>query len=364
MLKIKSSMKVLMLPDYSRSNPYQRELVTALREFGVDVTLCSFNVLPLLRAIWVHGKPDVLHLHWTDGYIVAGNWLKTILKTLRFFMELLVVKGLGIKVVWTVHNLSNHEKINSNYERFVSRILVNFYDQVITHCSAARKSVVELYHLADHSNKVNVIPHGNYVGCYENRITRHDARIKLGYEDDTILFLFLGSIRPYKGIFELIDVFGKIENSKARLLIVGNSSNELTKKELINRCETDFRVRARLQYVPENEIQVYMNAADVTVFPYTDILTSGSVLLAISFGKAIVVPCIGCIPETLDIHGSFLYDPNDVDGLSRAMQDALSSDLETMGQYNRIHAENFNWKKIAQMTLDVYSKFSAGKRKN
>ena len=352
-----------MLPDYSRSNPYQRELVTALGEYGVHVTLCNFNVLPLLRAVWVFGKPDILHLHWTDGFIVAGNWPKTILKTLRFFIELLVVKALGVKVVWTVHNLSNHEKINSSYESFVNRILIHFYNQIIVHCSAARKAVIQLYHLADRfADKVHVIPHGHYINCYENSITRHDARIKLEYEEDAILFLFFGSIRPYKGIFELIDVFCKIENSKARLLIVGNPLNDMTKKELINRCQIDDRIKMHLQYISESEIQFYMNAADVAVFPYTDILTSGSVLLAMSFGKAIVVPRIGCISETLDTQGSFLYDPDDVDGLSRAMRNALPSDLEAMGRYNRVNAGNFNWKKIAQMTLNVYSKSAVDKQ--
>ena len=319
--------------------------------------------MPFLRAIWVFGKPDILHLHWTDGFIVAGSWPKTILKTLRFIIELFVVKSLGIKIVWTVHNLSNHEKINSSYESFVNRILIYFYDQVIVHCAAARKAAIQLYHLADRfANKVHVIPHGHYIDSYENSINRHDARIKLDYDEDAILFLFFGSIRPYKGIFELLDTFCRIENSKVRLLIVGKPSNDITKKEIINRCQLDNRIKVYLQYVPENEIQIYMNAADVAVFPYTDILTSGSVLLAMSFGKAIVVPRIGCISETLDTQGSFLYDPNDVDGLSRAMQNVLSSNLDAMGQYNRINAENFNWKKIAQMTLDVYSRSSVDKQ--
>lgn len=348
-------MKVLMLPDYSQNNPYQRELVNALEKYGVHVTLCNLGVLPLLRAVWVYGRPDILHLHWTDRFIVAGNWPKTILKTLRFLIELLVIKALGIKVVWTVHNLSNHEKLNSSYESFVNRILVHFYNKIIAHCSAARQAVIQLYHLTGyHGDKVHVIPHGHYIDCYENSITRHDSRVKLDYEEDVILFLFLGSVRPYKGLFELIDTFCKIENSKARLLIVGRPSNDMAKKELIVHCQIDDRIKTYLQYVPESEIQIYMNAADVAVFPYTDILTSGSALLAMSFGKAIVVPRIGCIPETLDAQGSFLYEPIDVDGLSGAIQNALQSDVEAMGQHNLANAKNFDWGKIAQMTRDVY----------
>jgi glycosyltransferase involved in cell wall biosynthesis len=356
-------MKVLMLP-YSRNNPYQRELTVALEKYGVDVTLCNFSVLPLLRAVWVCGKPDILHLHWTDGFIVARNWPKTILKTLRFLIELLVVKALGVKVVWTVHNLSNHEKIKSSYESFVNRLLIHLYDQVIVHCSSSQKVVIRTFRLTDRLNdRVHVIPHGHYLDSYENRITRQDARVSLDYKEDTVLFLFFGNIRPYKGLFELIDAFHMIENPKAELLIVGKPLNDIIKEDLLNRCQADNRIRTCLQYVLENEIQIYMNAADVVIFPYTDILTSGTVLLAMSFGKAIVVPNIGCIPETLDIQGGFLYDPNDVNGLSRALKNVLSSDLVAMGRHNRIKVENFGWDEIAKMTIKVYYRSGGGEIK-
>lgn len=356
---LKSSMKVLMLPDYSRFNPYQKELVAALDACGVHVTLCSFNTLPILRAVWAHGKPDILHLHWTDGFIVAENWPKTILKTLRFFVELVTIKIIGVKVVWTIHNLSSHEKNNSAYESFVNRILVRIYDRLIVHCLAAMKSAARLYQVTDTTlNKVKVVPHGNYINSYQNDMPRHIARNKLGYKGEDILFLFLGSIRPYKGIFELIDAFSKLKSSQAKLLIAGKPVDHFIKNELLLRCQKDDRIKVHLEYVQDNDMQLYMNSADVTVFPYTDILTSGSVLLAMSFGKAIIVPQIGCISETLDAQGAFLYDPNDVNGLLQAMQNALPTNLSTMGQHNRVSAENFSWKRIAQMTFEVYSNSS------
>ncbi|MBC7876527.1 MAG: glycosyltransferase family 4 protein [Anaerolineales bacterium] len=350
-------MKILMLPDYSRNNPYQQLLAAALQKMGVDVILCNFRVLPLLRSVWAYGRPDILHLHWTDGFIIAGSWPKTIVKTLRFLIEILVIKILRIKVIWTVHNLSNHEKLKSNYENFVVRLLIHLYDQVIVHCLSAQKAVIQTFRLSDRLiSSINVIPIGHYLDCYENRVTQEEARISLGYREDAVLFLFLGIIRPYKGLLELIDAFRKVDNPQAKLLIVGNPSNDITRKELLNRCQADSRIGTRLEYVPQNEIQVYMNAADITVFPYTDILTSSSVLLAMSFGKAIVVPRIGCIPETLDAQGGLLYDPSDTGGLSNALNNILASDLGAMGRHNRIKVENFGWDKIAKMTLDVYYK--------
>jgi glycosyltransferase involved in cell wall biosynthesis len=266
-----------------------------------------------------------------------------------------VVKALGIKVVWTVHNLSNHDKIKPRYEIFVNRFLVRLYDQLIVHCSFAREAVIQMYNLPDHlADRIQVIPHGHFIDCYENRITREEARAMLDYKEDVILFLYFGGIRPYKGILELIDAFRTIKCPQVRLLIVGSPANDTIKAELLCRCQTDSRIRTHLQFVPQAEIQIYMNAADVTVFPYRDILTSSSVVLAMSFGKAIIVPRIGCISETLDTQGGFLYDPNDGDGLLEAIQNALSSDVDAMGRYNRDKVEHCDWEEIAKKTLELY----------
>jgi len=58
-----------------------------------------------------------------------------------------------------------------------------------------------------------------------------------------------------------------------------------------------------------------MNACDVVVFPYQEILTSGAVILAMSFGRACVAPRLGCIQDVLDDKGAFIYEPSNKAGL-------------------------------------------------
>ena len=53
-----------------------------------------------------------------------------------------------------------------------------------------------------------------------------------------------------------------------------------------------------------------MNACDVVVFPYRDTLTSGAVVLAMSFARACIAPRRGCLAALLDRAGGFLYDPD------------------------------------------------------
>ena len=352
---VRNPLKVVMLPCYGSTNPYQSELANALRRLGVNVTLRNMNRLPILRAIVSSWKPDILHLHWTHGFIVAENWIRTAAKTVRFVVELLIVRAVGIQIVWTVHNLSDHNGIRPGYEISVTRRLLWLFDRLIVHCQVARDAVISTYGMLEPSlERLHVIPHGHYMDCYENRIGRKEARTLLSYEEDIFLFLFLGIIRPYKGILGLIDAFRSIDSPCARMLIAGRPMDRDLERTLLCHCEEDKRIHADLRFIPDSEIQVYMNAADVAVLPYERILTSGSAALAMSFGKAIVAPSKGCISETVGTQGGFLYDANDPNGLQSAMRSALKANLPPMGGHNRKRIKQFSWDFIARETLNVY----------
>jgi glycosyltransferase involved in cell wall biosynthesis len=352
-----SQMKVLSLPDWSRGgNPYQRELAAALQKRGVTVIMGNgTDRLPILGAIRVHGKPNVLHLHWTHPFMLGKNRAKSIMRSIRFLAELFVVKLLGIKVVWTVHNLLEHERRDPQLELLFNRLLVRLYDQIIVHCSFAREAVVQNYQLPDRfKDRIHVIPHGNYMNNYENEVPRKKARAKLGLDDREIVFLYFGTIRANKGVLQMTDTFRKFQGPRVRLLIVGEPLSEAIRSKIMGCCKSDNRIHAFLQFVPAKDVQLYMNAADVVVLPFQDILTSGSALLAMSFGKPVIAPRMGCIPEVLDSKGVFLYDHKEEYGLLRAIHQASLANLATMGKYNYEKAKRFDWNVIAQKTCALY----------
>ena len=77
-----------------------------------------------------------------------------------------------------------------------------------------------------------------------------------------------------------------------------------------------------------------------------------------SFGRAIVTPHLGCMPEILAKEGGILYDPNDKNGLLEAMKLALASksQIKQMGESNFELAKSMDWKDIAASTGKVYFK--------
>ena len=86
----------------------------------------------------------------------------------------------------------------------------------------------------------------------------------------------------------------------------------------------DPRISMQLRSIPDDEMQLYLRACDAVVLPFRDVLTSGSAILAMSFGRAVIAPRLGCLPETLSDDAAILYDPTAPD----ALRDALTSALE------------------------------------
>ncbi|WP_225977583.1 glycosyltransferase family 4 protein [Nostoc sp. CENA543] len=340
-------------------NPYQEQLIDNLRKIGLKVEIqqpfsSSTFFFPMVIKHW---KPDILHLHWVEPSCISTNGFLSLLKSVAFLIQLVILKIIGIKLVWTVHNLKNHDNLNLFLNNLCTKTVIKFADAIITHCEAAQEELIKTFDLKD-KNKLFVVPHGNYVEWYENKISREAARAELNIKTAETVYLFLGLIRPYKGVPELIETFQKLKSENIRLVIAGKiNSQDADLTELIQQKITDDqRINFIPGYIEPEKIQVYMNAADVVVFPYRDILTSGAVMLAMSFGKACIAPRKGCLGEVLDNQGAFLYNLSDENGLIHAMNQTLDQPkaILEMGQHNQQLAANYSWKNIAELTLEVY----------
>jgi len=347
---------VIFLPDSTEYNPYQQNLADALDE---DVVLGGGDrLLPILSTVRSSGDVSVVHFHWLHPYIHRRTGPRTVAVLLLTVFQLIVVRLMGIPVVWTIHNVLSHESPYPRLERWFKHAFVRlgFCSHVFAHCENAADRLIEECALPECVRRqISVVPHGHYVDDYENEITREEARERLGYDESEWVFLFFGRIEPYKGVVRLVDVFRSIDDPDYRLLIAGNPSNDAIERELEGRIAGDDRIRSVLEFVPDEEIQLYMNAADVVVLPYTEITTSGSAILVMSFGRAIIIPRLGCIPELLEEEGALIYPPESDHGLRDALTEAKRRDLSSMGRYNARQVRRYDWATVAERTARVYS---------
>ena len=109
-----------------------------------------------------------------------------------------------------------------------------------------------------------------------------------------------------------------------------------------------------LEFIEDNRMHLFFSAASVVVLPFKQILTSSSLVLAMSYARPVVAPKLGGIPETLDDANWLLYDPSDELGLLHAFKESMESDLSTLGQIVRQICDRMDWPNIAQKTQQLY----------
>jgi glycosyltransferase involved in cell wall biosynthesis len=346
-------MRVTFLPRF-RGNPYQGDLEDGLAELGVQIVRLPQRLISLVAGL-LWSRPDIIHLHWLHPFTMGGWTVTAFCRYCVFRLAWATLRVFGRKIVWTVHNLKDHEGRNSGLERACTRYVSRRADAILVHCTHAKAQLLEMFPRV-RPGLVHVIPHGNYCKAYENTLSRSEARKRLGLPAGEFVFLFFGQIRPYKGVLELIDAFRTVPHREVRLVIAGLVCEAGAEVVLAEHAARDSRVDYRPGFVLDGDVQAYLNACDVLVCPYRDILTSGSVMLGASFARPCIAPRLGCIPEQIEEADSFLYDVDQAGGLAAALLRAITARdrLAGMGERSRIQVSQWSWRRVAQMTHAVY----------
>jgi len=301
-------------------------------------------------ALW-EWKPDVVHFHWLHPYLLRESWLGSVVRSARFLLEVLTLKLRGSRIAWTIHNLSNHDGQYAVLERIFTAFFARLVDVPITHTREAARLAAREFGLSERS--LVVTRHPGYTSYYPNTVNRTEARRRFGYGESEMVFLFLGRIQPYKGIFDLIAAFASLPEY-CRLLIAGAPANDETAKRLSEACIRDPRIQFYSGYVGFEEVQCFFQASNYVVFPLRKILSSGSVMLAMSFGKPLVVPDLPVIREVVDERDVWWFNPGDGDSLRKALENAASTWSPEMGQANLEIAKNLTWEKMANKLIENY----------
>jgi len=352
--------RVLFLPNWGKANPYQNLLADALGRQGYAVTLCDYPKarLPLIRLLMQHPDVGILHLHWINPWIKSHFWssnpLKRFAKLLLLVADLRLCRLLGVRTVWTVHNRVSHESADSAWELRLRRQIARHVEVCLVHSRSAVRVLEQSYGLPL-AAKTRVVPHASYVGQYPPAkpeavtLVRHE----LGLKDSDFVYLFIGAIRRYKGIDALIEAFGALPARNARLVIVGSVLDPQMGDWLRDKAAADARIVLRPEYVADEAIPVYLGLASVVVLPFSQTLTSGSALLAMSFGKPLILPETARVYDFPGDRGALYFAPG---ALTEAMEAAQSADLAAMADFNRREAEARTWPQMGALTAAAYER--------
>ncbi|MEL7354082.1 MAG: glycosyltransferase [Cyanobacteria bacterium J06560_5] len=346
-------LKIVFAPWYSGQNPYQKRLSDQLKALSITVEGTRCSTATLLKTVEAQ-QADILHLHWLQHFFLRENSrLRALLKLVLFLTQLAVLRLKGIKIVWTVHNLVNHQERHIILDKIGTFAVSRLAHRLIVHSQTAETEIREALGV---KKPIDVTPHASYIDVYENTLSPASAREILQISESTLVFLFLGYIHPYKGTIALAEAFKQLQPSNCSLLIVGKPKDSRLDSQLHQIAQHQKNIIYTPGFVPDEKIQLYMNAADIVALPYREFLTSGAVSLAMSFGKACLAPNIGSIGELLNDKGAFLYDPSEEEGLTQAITAASKAheQLKAMGEHNLQTARTKTWQAMAEKTFSIY----------
>jgi beta-1,4-mannosyltransferase len=335
--------------DDTNNNPYGTLLCEALERRGVAVEFTvDFDEDYLRRN---RGRVDVLHFNWPhhDYYHDDAAIME---RRMRVFIgNLQLARDLGYKVVWTAHNLYPHNRTHQDLDHECRLALCRIATAVIAHCTAAAGAVASTFGRAD---RLFTIPHGNFIDVYQGVLGREAARAALGVPAGAFAYGFFGSIQPYKGVEALIDGVARLPGDDAWLLASGSGVADYLETVRARAADHPRIVLRTYARAPSEDIALIMRASDVVVLPFVATMTSGTLMLALSWGRPVIAPALGCLPETVSPEAGILYDPATPDALFRALMAIRERDLETAASAALDCARRFDWDRIAGLTLEAY----------
>jgi beta-1,4-mannosyltransferase len=344
------SLDVLAWPAFRSENPYTSLLYRELEELGVPVA--EFSASRLLTS-----APAILHLHWPEMSVNVPALSRAFVRGTALLLLIGLARLRGTKVVWTVHNLHSHEGRHPRLERWFWRMFIPLVTGYISLSPGGGEAARHRFRTLRRRLGF-VIPHGHFRSAYPASVSAQQARASLHLPVHAPVYAFVGQIRSYKNVPNLIRIFRELTNCNARLLVAGKPESLLIREQVLEAAAGDDRVVLRLGHIPDEMVQVYLRACDLVVLPFTEVLNSGSALLALGFDRPVLVPLIGAMGELQSMAEDWVqtYDGSlSASELERAM---LWAQSRAPGRCEAL--DHLDWAILAGRTLEAYQTVRTG----
>lgn len=350
-------MKILAFPR-DAANPYQDLLYQEMQRLGVQVNYLglltssyTINLFlqPFELALRRLTGACVVHLHWVYTFGLPGSSRFPFLRRIaqRWFAAWLwVVRLLGFRLVWTAHNVLPSFPVFAD-DVTARRKLVAACDLVIVHSESTLDGLAKLGMVPRRSV---IIPHGPYLianGSPES------LRIP-GTGSGPRRLLFFGKVRPYKGVEDLLEAFMALpQDLDVHLTVAGECSGPLAAAMTNLACQSAGRIETRLEHVHDDQVSRVFTDADIVVLPFKQITTSGSAMLALSYGRPLILPDLQGLRHLPE--GAVRRYDGTVSGLTAALADLAMQDATVLAKMSAeayAYCAAISWSKIAEMTLN------------
>ena len=310
---------------------YSEKLVQALAELGIDVYIVRLprfgaKTKEILEGVITKipmDKVDIIHIQHEYGLYqnLEGGFYGTLNAIARHYNK---------PIITTMHAVGNWE-----------------VDKVISHVIVHNEFCARMF-----KRPSIIIPHGLHP---TRTVDKGEAKKSYGLVPEAPTVGYLGFISNYKGLEQLITAMTGV---KAGLIIGGGWHVSAETEYMYNLKAASLNMLPGkvkwLGWVPEEKLATAYGAMDLIVYPSRFATESGSLLNAISHGKAVLASRIAPFIEK-EKKGILITFKNDVD-LRRKIKkllknETLRKDLETKAWE---YAEENSWEHVAELHSSLY----------
>ncbi len=292
--------KIFVVPKFNFENRYTDYLYLLYQNYlstssKIKIESLSVYAHPKFFISRIFNEKIIVHYNWfecTDLKSLAGIFWKT--------FWLILYKLVGGKLVWTVHNKYPHTVKFVLVNKIMRKFLARLANKLHVHCNSAIDIMIPI--LKVNREKFFVCEHPKYpakeIKKNEAEKALNDKYLSNFLKKNDKLFLMFGNIAEYKGIKDIIEIFNEFSQN-TKLVVAGELKKGSDKyfNELIKLTENSKNVIIVDQRIPDEDIPLFFNRCDYSVFNFTNVLTSGGVSLALSYDKPVIIPAIGCLQE-------------------------------------------------------------------
>lgn len=280
-------------------------------------------------------RPDMVHIQ--DHYFISRSvWCKA--------------RKRNIPVVGTNHFLPDNLIDNVHFagclrplvQRLLWRNMLGLFNR-LDGVSAPTPTAASILKQAGCRVDVEAISNGVDIQRFRPRPTanRRHLRRRYGIDPSQVVFLYVGRVDREKGLDVLLKAAIRLAGQPLQIVICGKGRFLSALKHM--RKDLGLKERVVLTgYVPDSDLSLLYNSADVFVMPSAAELQSIATLEAMACGRPVLAADARALPELVcpGVNG-LLFQPGSSTGAERCIRDmlALAPNWPAMGRASRLRAE-------------------------
>jgi glycosyltransferase involved in cell wall biosynthesis len=318
------------------------------RRFSRDPRLAPTTAVPVLDYLsprtWTSTAAKIAESG--AGSLVVPWWTSFWALPVRTIFRRLERSSPGTRRVLLCHNVEDHER--GAFRRFLTIGAFSAADAFLVHSEENRRDLAKRFP----RRTVACVP----LPAPDTGADREAARKRLGV--DGPLALFLGLVRRYKGVETLLAAAPRIvRESGSRIAVVGEVFPDASFLARLHRSSpVADRILWKDQYVSEEEMGMWLAAADVVVLPYREISGSAIAARAIGARRPMAASAVGGLMDIVvpGVTGE-LFAPGDAGGLADAVARVLARGPGAYAPGLERAARETSWPRYAERILSFVS---------